>query len=395
MANQPPLFDDVAPAPRPISRSLTFRGTPKAPLTKTQKAFNRLVAKVEHLRTRLEADRRRFEEALVYHHQHVRHRIQTAVSVRSDLIRVLAPFLDDRRLNHKDTDVLRVVLMDQLDDVLTHAETVDDDLSALFERLHGANLQDVQQEELNDARAGMEAVFADMGLDVDLSGFGPGMSEHELAAQAAELAEELKRQALEAEARTRNKTRKTKREVREEERARRCEDARKVSLGSIYRQLVKVLHPDLEQDAGRRECKGQLMQEVTAAYAAQDLHTLLRLQLEWIQREEGDLARLTDERLDAFNLVLKEQVAQLELELAELPLHPKFQPLAQDFGPFGSGLRTNGPAEAARLDSLIVGLRSAVESLQPPNTLKNVRVLIREQRAAQKAMARRRVVFPY
>jgi hypothetical protein len=36
-----------------------------------------------------------------------------------------------------------------------------------------------------------------------------------------------------------------------------------------------------------------VMQELTAAYRNHDLHTLLRLELEWIRREEGDLDRIT------------------------------------------------------------------------------------------------------
>jgi len=395
MAKQPPLFDDITPDEAPANRSLTLRAQPDRPLSKTQKAFNRLVAKVERLRTRLDADRRRFDDALVYHAQHLRHRIQLVVSARSEVVRVLVPFLDDRRLKKGDMGVLRVLLMDQLDEILTHAEMVDDDLRALFERLHGADMKDVEAAEMEDARAAMEAMFADMGADVDLSGFHPGMPESELAARAAELAEELKRQALEAEARTRSKRRTTKREQREQERQRRADEARKVSIGSIYRQLAKALHPDLEQDPDSRQRKSALMQEVTAAYAKQDLHTLLRLQIEWIHHEGADTARLTDERLDAYNLVLQEQVAQLEMELGALPLHPKYQPLTEEFGPFGPHVHTDGPAEARRLDLVVEGLRGALDSLQAPHALKNVRALIRDRRAADKARAKMFVRFPF
>lgn len=385
MAKQQPLFDESATPHRALARNLTVRAQADRPLTKAQKAFNRLVAKVEQLRTRLDADRQLFEEALAYHAQHLRHRIQQVVSARTDVVRALVPFLDDRRLKKGDTRVLREILTSQLDEVLAHAETVDDDLRALFERLHGSNMKDAEEEQLRDARSEMEAMFADMGIDVDLSAFHPGMSETDVATKAAELVDDLKRQAAEAETRAQPNRRKSKRELREEERLRRADDARKVSIGSIYRQLAKVLHPDLEPDPAQRQRKSDLMQQLTAANANMDLHTLLRLQLEWIHREETDVARLTDERLDAYNLVLKEQVAQLELELAELPLHPKFQPLVEDLGPWGARVRTDGPAEARRLDAVAEGLRGALDSLQTPQALKHVRELIREQRAADKA----------
>ena len=394
MAKQQSLFDSATPGRAP-ARSLTVRAQPDRPLTKTQKAFNRLVAKVEQLRTRLVADKQLFEEALVYHAQHLRHRIQQVVSARTDVVRALVPFLDDRRLKKGDTRVLREILMSQLDEILAHAEAVDDDLRALFERLHGSNMKDVEDEQLQEARSEMEAMFADMGIDVDLSGFHPGMTETDVAAKAANLIDELKRQATAAEARANPNRRKTKREQREAERLACAEEARKVSIGSIYRQLAKVLHPDLEQDPAQRQRKSDLMQQLTAANANQDLHTLLRLQLEWIHREETGVARLTDERLDAYNLVLKEQVAQLEMELAELPLHPKFEPLVEDLGPWGARVRTDGPAEARRLDAVAEGLKGALDSLQTPHALTHVRELIREQRAADKARIAVRMPFRY
>lgn len=395
MAKKPPIFDDSATPGRPPARSLTVRAQPDRPLTKAQKAFNRLVAKVEQLRTRLDADKQLFDEALVYRAQHLRHRIQQVVSARTDVVRALVPFLDDRRLKWGDTRVLREILISQLDEILAHADAVGDDLRALFERLHGSNMKDAEDEQLQDARSEMEAMFADMGIDVDLSGFHLGMTETDVAAKAADLIDELKRQATEAEAHAKQKRRKTKRELRDEERFRRAEEARKISIGSIYRQLAKALHPDLEKDPDSRQRKSALMQELTAAYAKQDLHTLLRLQLEWIHGEGAGVARLTDERLDAYNLVLQEQMAQLELELAELPLHPKFQPLVEDLGPWGARVRTDGPAEAQRLDDVAAELEGALASLRDPHALTHVRGLIRDQRGADKARAAQRMPFRY
>jgi hypothetical protein len=58
-------------------------------------------------------------------------------------------------------------------------------------------------------------------------------------------------------------------------------------------------------------------------------------------------------------------------------------------------MRTNGPAEAQRLDAVVAGLRDALGLLQQPHALKNVRVLIREHRAAAKARLKLRIPFPY
>src|SRR5688572_31116004 len=42
-----------------------------------------------------------------------------------------------------------------------------------------------------------------------------------------------------------------------------AEEFRKRSIATIYKQLARVLHPDLERDYERQQEKGQLMQELT------------------------------------------------------------------------------------------------------------------------------------
>ena len=158
---------------------------------------------------------------------------------------------------------------------------------------------------------------------------------------------------------------------------------RKKSIASVYKQLAKVLHPDLEPDAGRRERKVALMQELTSAYRNNDLHTLLRLELEWIEREEGDVERLTEEKLAIYNQMLKEQASSLDRELAGLPYHPRYQPITAPDGPFGIRLRTDGPAEAQRLDRTIASLEASIARMRTGEALDEVRDAIQSYLAAR------------
>ena len=85
------------------------------------------------------------------------------------------------------------------------------------------------------------------------------------------------------------------------------------------------------------------MQELTVAYSNNDMHTLLRLEAEWIQREEGEIDRLTEEKLAVYNETLKEQAQDLEQELRELPCHPRYQPIAVFQGPFRATVGMTAP----------------------------------------------------
>ena len=166
---------------------------------------------------------------------------------------------------------------------------------------------------------------------------------------------------------------------------RQAEQLRNKSIASVYKQLAKVLHPDLEPDAGRKQAKGTLMQELTAAYRNNDLHTLLRLELEWIRREEGDVERLTEEKLSIYNQVLKEQVSELERELAELPYHPRYQPIVVPAGPFGIRLRTEDPAEMRWLDETIASMEASITRIRNAEPLDEVRDIIKAYRASSRA----------
>ena len=94
-------------------------------------------------------------------------------------------------------------------------------------------------------------------------------------------------------------------------------DARS-ALRTIFRQLASALHPDREPDEAERQRKTALMSEVNAAYERQDLSTLLRLQMQLTQVDVSAGHEVSDAKLVAMSVLLKEQVAALEDDLAQL-----------------------------------------------------------------------------
>ncbi len=379
--------------------SLAVCGQPGRPLTKAQRAFNRLVAKIERLRTRLVRDAARYDEAVVFHHEHVQPLVERATALRKDVVRFVAQFLDDKRFKAKsDRRALEAMLQEQLSEIAgVEGTLLDADLRAIFETAYGISFEQAEADDIEQARKAMEEIFSQHGVDVDFSGFRPGMTAEEAAAQSAELIDRLRRRVEEDEvgdsrsasaprgqAARRPKAR-TKRQLEADARERQIEDLRKKSLGTIYRQLAKVLHPDLEQDSDRRVRKGALMQEVTAAYRNNDLHTLLRLELEWIRAEEADVARLTDENLGIYNDLLEEQAAGLEQALADLRMHPKYRVLVVTTGPFSEVLETDGAAQVRRLQALINAFEESLGRLRSADGWREMREVLRLARARSRS----------
>lgn len=87
------------------------------------------------------------------------------------------------------------------------------------------------------------------------------------------------------------------------------------SVREIYRKLASALHPDREPDPARREAKTAMMQRINGAYEANDLLTLLEMQLQIEQVDTRHIAGASTQRLKHYNKVLAEQLAGLKAEV--------------------------------------------------------------------------------
>jgi hypothetical protein len=126
----------------------------------------------------------------------------------------------------------------------------------------------------------------------------------------------------------------TKAQLAKETREREVEEAKRRDLKSLYKQLAKVLHPDLESDPALRPKKEEWMKRLTQAYAEDDLRELLAIEMEWMGAESSNLAQATDEKLMVYTRVLKEQLDALEFRTAQLRFEPQYAPLHRFVDPF-------------------------------------------------------------
>lgn len=308
------LFDDD----QSQGLSLTQVLARSRPETKAQQTFQRLVAKIESRREQL----RQWQAYLERYNQRVAGEYQPLLRQLRANQRQLAFLIDEllsqtaaaKRLNRLQRAKLTDLLMNLLASLLEDAD--DDALVALHDKYSTVPHRQMRQ---SDMQVTAEMIKDMLGFDVDAE--QAAGDPEELLRQAQKLMEErVEDDARQAEAwQAERAARRSKAGAAKAQaaQARREKAAKEVSLSlrEVYRKLVSALHPDREPDAAARKKKTALMQRVNQAYDANDLLTLLALQLEIEQIDAAHLANVTPQRLAHYVQILREQLAELEAEL--------------------------------------------------------------------------------
>lgn len=90
------------------------------------------------------------------------------------------------------------------------------------------------------------------------------------------------------------------------------------SLKTVYLKITAMIHPDREVDEVKKLEKTELLQTVNAAYTAQDLFYLLKLQLD-LEQGKGQTAKdLTAEQVKFYKIALEAQSQKLESQMIEI-----------------------------------------------------------------------------
>lgn len=118
-------------------------------------------------------------------------------------------------------------------------------------------------------------------------------------------------------ARTRRKTKAQKAQEAAEKAAREEEKQLLSNTKTLYRQLARTHHPDLERNPDAQQDKTALMQRITEAYEANDLYTLLQLLSESAPTDQAD-----DDVLTRYTQALRQQQIELKQQLNELKYGP-------------------------------------------------------------------------
>ena len=313
--------------------TITKKGTEK--LSPNQAAFNKLTTRIEKLRKDIDRKEGQLDEAMQLYGQTVPALMDDLIRQRQRLLLLIYPFYKEKKLSKTQQSYLKDMLQEMISDVLQNSpDEPDNELKTIFSELEGEDYNTVLKREEKQMQEEMRDEFKKWGVDVNWDEDTP-LSGEELAKKMHELQQQILEKSAEEERQWKtqhNARSKTAKQLQKEQAEQETEQLKQKNISTIYRQLAKLFHPDLEQDEDRRLEKEVLMKSLTEAYESKNLHALLMLELKWIHNENNHLESLTEEKLGVYLDILRTQAIELEREKGQIIHQPRFYALVDRYG---------------------------------------------------------------
>lgn len=316
---------------------LVIRPGKDGPLGKAQQQFNRLMKSLEKTRERHAQEQARLDDALQVSIRELMPLVEGVKRLNRDLVIHGMDALRTMKLTARRRESFGDLLHGKASDLLADpvgltAEDLEK-LKAIADEL-GPDEEEKQlmekedREEFDFLRQVIEAQARAAGIEVDFSDLdihsGPDEFERQIRKRLAEAAERTSHSNSDAPKEPRKLT---KVQAEKERKRLELEQARNRDLKSLFKQLAKAFHPDLESDPVLKLHKEAWMKRLNSAYEDDDLREMLQLEMEWLGEEASNLATAGDEKLKVYCTVLKQQVAELKQHIHSLLNEPQYRPL--------------------------------------------------------------------
>lgn len=306
-----------------MQKSLIIKGS-KTQISRTQQTFNNLIKKIEKLQNAIQKNTSILDEKMKFYNTEMVKPEAELLNTKKEITLLLYKVFKSKQYKGRERTLLKLIISSYLNEIM-ESEELSEDLQAVFKGVEKMDYQEMKDNEFRFKKEALEQMFGFYGFDINANAFSAATSEEDLMKETFKMMNDFENNAASFEKSQPRK--KTKKQLEKELKQQEKEELRNKDIGKVYKQLAKIFHPDLETDAGKRLEKEELMKRLTIAYENKDLHTLLRLELEYIYKEENDTANLSEEKLKIYNEVLRDQIFELEKELYSIPMHPQYSAL--------------------------------------------------------------------
>jgi hypothetical protein len=323
---------------------LVIRSGNGAPLSRAQMEFNRLMKSLETTKASHAREQARLDDALATSICELMPLVENLNRVTRDLVTTGMKALKTLKLTGRRRDSFGDLLAGKADDLLADPVGLTDEEIAMLVALTAElappgdeeKRKEAEAEEFHHVRTMMEQVARQAGIDLDLGDLDPHGDPGEFERMASERLRDAFAALENAGKSPTNSTKRkpTKAQLASEQKRLAIEEAKNRDLKSLFKQLAKAFHPDLEPDPVLKKHKVVWMQRLNSAYSSNDLREMLQLEMEWLGEEATNLATAGDDKLKVYCIVLKEQIASLKRQTHDLSFEPQYGPLQRFRDPY-------------------------------------------------------------
>lgn len=295
----------------------------KKTLSKEQKRFNQLIAKIEENKKKLEDMKANIATfSGLFSGEYLL--VMDLFKQETRRFIVLADKIVRKgKLNHYETRVLTEII-----EMFCHQNLEkegDAELKEIYSRWCDADFDgEYEEQRLIVQEMLREQMMEEFGIELpdDFDADDPEGTLEKIKAQMRESIDSQESPAPESE------RKKTAKQIAKEERLEQEEKEVSLSIREVYRKLASALHPDREMDEVVRAEKTALMQKVNMAYEARDLLQLLALQMELEHIDQAHLEGLGEKKLKHYVQILADQERELrdEIEYVTDHFYAEFSP---------------------------------------------------------------------
>ncbi len=276
----------------------------KSPVSKLQRQFNSKIKKINSLKKNLVEREALVVQARARVETELRPLVEQLVEKRIELVKLLDRSYGLSVFRKREKDKIAFLIEDISYSLIeTHGV---EELIQLYDKYAAIPHADAVRQAEEDARELTQDMFRGVfGLEVELDDL------NNLNQIEDKILQQLDAQERER-AEKKSARKKTKAQLAKEEK--RKAELHNISKASrrVYTDLVKLLHPDKEQDAAAKAWKEEAMKQITRAYEQDDFFELLRLRMEHIPEQDKNPDKLPEDQLKYYLKLLNEQVQDLE-----------------------------------------------------------------------------------
>lgn len=274
--------------------------------SKEQKQFQELLGKIQLLKEQIEEKKVLASKVSQLKNEFVMPLVNQLRDVKLVQLRALDWAYERNFLSKRLKVRLRDEILERLNDMLNtfaFEPEHEEEIMTIAARHSGARVEDLHEERKeSEQEATREYLRSHYGIELE--------DDESADLNDPEVLEKIKAKIAEENQTQNRQGRRATESGRNEHKVKAIQDKLSKSIRSVYTSLVKHLHPDKEMDETQKAIKTEAIKEVTKAYEAKDMLSLLILQTKY-----GIIdAALDDSDLRSYNAVLKKQLAALEHE---------------------------------------------------------------------------------